>query len=1317
MEIMEIIKDKERKPIPEISKNKINNILKEIQNNNEVNPLHIYELYQILEEIEQNCEKTSIISDLFTEDIIYFFRTLILQEKFVRNIIIKIIRLNIQIYPFFTSKLLKCLYPIVICKIFEEYKKSTFEERYECFKLIYAWLKYSNNNFPLIFCQAIASLSRVDDLFKKGCIEFIRNLCVIRPDLCSTIGGFRILINNLIDINYNYEDVSDNILYSILYVINSPKKRKYFNGFNDLYKIFSVFSKSDFCDNMYTNDKSSSGNNINDKQAIEKEEEKNKLNSQLQISKKLIKKMLRTWPGFSLIMGDYMSIGSLIQSLNIDVNNIVKKAILQLFKEILEDGHNYIDNFIIISSKTKDEFYANKIYFAYILQSLQENNLFENLIKFIEEDINNINCDYAYKLALKFNILYSKLSNNEQQIPFLLEPQKNLQDFNKGVNFEIYSNQNNNGFNSELIQNSYNELDEDLTNIKLKLMHLLDHTFYHFNCKDNSTININYISTEIIMAIQSCLYYQNIKKYDNQYYIDSCKKELFSKDEDSYNQILKNSKILDSKEFSNFEWKYIEILLDIIETRKELVNELHKNKFFKKILFNLMPSKELLVNQPWSSNNFIYISICNKMFKFLANYNEFLNILDSLPEDYIIKKGITWLEDVIQNLNNILPQNPPNNQNNQNRNKEKPFELKKLYQSLSRSTFSFIGILSQTTKGDEYLKKKNFYNLLDRFITKSNKYDYILATIIDNLNFNSKNVSNWIIKLIKEGGSIKIKRYIFDHIRCLLKYGKDIKIYIEMMIDYMGNENKENFECNEIIIDILKILISEGLCTDSFYKNKTLIEKAKKIDKSLIYILMRNSKSFEFMSDYIENELKNIDIDTIIEEYSKELIKDEKELFINKDISEKKYYLKINLPKTENMYNIYEEFYFLKQLPFNIWISIINSKSLDKKEDMILITLMEYHIKNNIELCGIPTENNDIIFIPKKQNISIKIALGKFFVDNKSCNSIDENNLTDFVFDTNDMYELIKELDNKNDNNIEQKKEYIISKNGSYIYFKRYQNSFKLIKVIIKIKINPETVKGVQTPINIITELNNNKNGYEKIVKYKIIEQLFTYIDPNLIDSKNTQIKSVLWILAKLLIKENFGEMLEKNYQIIKKIIEFNQGCDDFAMKGTIIYILCYISQNKNLRNIIESFNYRYFFNTDICYPNSNREIYIDNKTNFINKKINDEVDKISKLIKLPGSSEEIYNNISNLINNISFKSAITELEDTYKNNPQKFFEINLFMKIYVVLSKYKFKPSARKSILNYMDKAINSNDFAQEIFNKLKEVCHDALTSHEFDS
>ena len=64
----------------------------------------------------------------------------------------------------------------------------------------------------------------------------------------------------------------------------------------------------------------------------------------------------------------------------------------------------------------------------------------------------------------------------------------------------------------------------------------------------------------------------------------------------------------------------------------------------------------------------------------------------------------------------------------------------------------------------------------------------------------------------------------------------------------------------------------------------------------------------------------------------------------------------------------------------------------------------------------------------------------------------------------------------------------------------------------------------------------------------------------------------------------------------------------------------------------------------------------------------------------------------------------------------QKINEINLFVKIYVVLSKYKFKPSARKSILNYMDKAINSNDFAQEANKIFKEAGDDILTAHQFD-
>ena len=43
----------------------------------------------------------------------------------------------------------------------------TFEERFECLKLLNVWLKFSDDNFPLIFCQAVAAMSTSDELFKK----------------------------------------------------------------------------------------------------------------------------------------------------------------------------------------------------------------------------------------------------------------------------------------------------------------------------------------------------------------------------------------------------------------------------------------------------------------------------------------------------------------------------------------------------------------------------------------------------------------------------------------------------------------------------------------------------------------------------------------------------------------------------------------------------------------------------------------------------------------------------------------------------------------------------------------------------------------------------------------------------------------------------------------------------------------------------------------------------------------------------------------------------------------------------------------------
>ena len=95
-----------------------------------------------------------------------------------------------------------------------------------------------------------------------------------------------------------------------------------------------------------------------------------------------------------------------------------------------------------------------------------------------------------------------------------------------------------------------------------------------------------------------------------------------------------------------------------------------------------------------------------------------------------------------------------------------------------------------------------------------------------------------------------------------------------------------------------------------------------------------------------------------------------------------------------------------------------------------------------------------------------------------------------------------------------------------YIYQKKY---------FFFIEINPDIIVGFKTPTNLITELNNTQKGYEQLIKINAIEKLFNYLDfkeENNLDKNALKIKSSLWIIVKLLIKD-FGEKIEFKYNIM----------------------------------------------------------------------------------------------------------------------------------------------------------------------------------------
>ena len=873
-------------------------------------------------------------------------------------------------------------------------------------------------------------------------------------------------------------------------------------------------------------------------------------------------------------------------------------------------------------------------------------------------------------------------------------------------------------------------------------MNILDQTFYHYNCNDITNIDQNLLSFEIIISMNSLISNNDIKKYNNQYSIESAKKELYKIDDENFNLIFKKTKLIEGKEYNKWEWNFIDEIIDISENRKDFIMELYKQKFFKRLLYFFMPSKNQFVKLAWNIDNLKYVEVGNKFFKLLSESKEGINILDQSPDDaFLFSNGITWYEDVQNYIENliIITNNVSNNNNNIvniNSNnstksiKENYFTHDRMLMTMSFYIFTFLGIIGQTSFGDDYLYKKGYYKLIENIIESNcnnNHLDYIIKCIIDNFNFKSQNAINIIKNKLVKNCSIKIKRYLFEHIKCLLKFGKDILLDINFFIDNLinnNNENNNNNDSNKVIINILTNLALEDRYIEDFSKNQNLIKILETTtNKEILYIMMRNNKGFDNLKTFIDNEIKNINIEKIIKDYGNKMEDIMNNIFNNDDdddfnvLNNNNNYYKIYLPKIDNLYKNTYEFYWLKQLPFNVNINI-------KNNNYLLNSYLEYIDDKNIILYSNFNNNNNVtIDINNNVEIRFNLLLGSFYVDKNFRENNNNNNTIIFTKNEFDNIVLVrKEIDY-----------YKIEKEGVIIILKPLDNNnnkenkitnFSIYSVYFNIKIYPEKKLSLKTPINILTELPNNEKGFNILIENNFIEQLLLYFDNekennniinenenniNLIinsSEKNNNIsykknkkyntkdiKSVLWILSKILIKEKYGDLIEEKYKIIEKIISYQKSCDDYAMKGTICYILCYISQNKNLKNIIENNNYIYYFNTEICYPKNINELYIDNTFIYENKKIKENYDKINKFINLNEKTNEIYNNITSLVNNITYKQSFDKLIEIKKKDKNLFNDSNLLIKIYSLLCRFKFRQQIRKTILDFMEVAINNQE------------------------
>jgi hypothetical protein len=312
---------------------------------------------------------------------------------------------------------------------------------------------------------------------------------------------------------------------------------------------------------------------------------------------------------------------------------------------------------------------------------------------------------------------------------------------------------------------------------------------------------------------------------------------------------------------------------------------------------------------------------------------------------------------------------------------------------MSRQIFVFLGMLSQSVLGEDYLFKKGFYSLIRKALTHSGKFDYIFTNLIDNLNFNTKNAVD-LIQDILETGSKRIKRYVFEHIRCLFKFGKEVLWSFKNFKFTIDHDQ----EISKIVINILSSLFTEGKYIDDFLNAKPLIKKMSLIQKDIIYLMMRNKDIYDSIADFIEEEIKNLDIINIIESYANDLEENMNEIFNADDAENKYYFLNINLPKIENVYENFTELFWIKQLPFNVNIGILDESGHSNTETLVLNTYLEFHDSHKLILYS--KVNDDIKINTDRHLIKIICMLGDHFIDN-SCKMIYHANFLNF--DQNDF--------------------------------------------------------------------------------------------------------------------------------------------------------------------------------------------------------------------------------------------------------------------------------------------------------------------------
>lgn len=386
---------------------------------------------------------------------------------------------------------------------------------------------------------------------------------------------------------------------------------------------------------------------------------------------------------------------------------------------------------------------------------------------------------------------------------------------------------------------------------------------------------------------------------------------------------------------------------------------------------------------------------------------------------------------------------------NKNDKEDDVFSMKSLTQTVSRQIFVFIGILSQSLHGEDYLNKQKFYSIIKPIIQPTGKHDSILSILIDNINLDNYSGTNFL-NSIMEHGSKRIKKYALDHLKCLVMSGKDLAWNNITSL----SANMTDFDLACIASDIIYILVERNASSELISFLFPVIEKILVYKKHLLYVLMKNENYFGFIQNHIQKEIANVSIKDLISSYSIQIEKEMGRIFPSEDSNNDSYYMTINLPSTDNQYHQMSEYFWLKQLPFNMNIIVMENFGQGNFNTIFANCSFEYYQDGRFYLIADLVSPTELItFNIQKDVIKFICNLGDKIIDQNARTILQGSMIS---FDNKDFKNLIKSSTSTSQK-VSEQSVYKLEKEGFVIELEKInQQEYKLIKAFFYVKINPE---------------------------------------------------------------------------------------------------------------------------------------------------------------------------------------------------------------------------------------------------------------------